>query len=199
MKRIYLDPAQVPPVLRGGYDGKKFAVEICDRVCIPATAGLWDGGSREVYSALRMADGAGIALSDSYHAPWDAERREQTVTLRPGMVVVRHSISRGVDMGLVFFLLASDAAPLLPAPAEPLSRVQSLVLAYTAHRKSSYNGRDRYGMALDDWRYGYMSDKPATFPTRVEWDAAKADLAVRGLLTKAGAITPAGRNVAGSV
>jgi hypothetical protein len=94
-------------------------------------------------------------------------------------------------MGLTFYVHPDNAAKLLPAPTE-VSEVDKLVLRATASYKSSYMGRDRYDMAKNDRRDG------SPFPTRDEWNACKVSLACRGLLTKAGAITPAGRNALGS-
>ena len=76
----------------------------------------------------------------------------------------------------------------------------------TATRKSSYNGRDRYEMGRDELSYtprgaddSYARkqiglDAGLAYPTRTQWDVAKAGLIARGLLQKNGAITPAGRN-----
>lgn len=191
---IYLEPAKVPSQLRGGYSGKKFAVRVCESMTIPADAGLWSGGSRDVYTVVRFADGASVRMPGQSASPWDGTRRDQTVTLTPDLCVVRQSDFCGKDMGLTFYIHPSNAAPLLPAPAE-LSKVEELVLSYTASRKSSYMGKDRYDMARDD-AGGWRGPVPADFPTRADWDAAKLSLVGRGMLNKAGAITPAGRNAA---
>jgi hypothetical protein len=191
---IYLEPSKVPPQLRGGYTGKKFAVRVCESMTIPSDAGLWSGGSRDLYRVVRFADGASVTMPGQASSPWDAGRRDQTITLTPDLCVVRHSDFCGKDMGLTFYIHPSNAAPLLPPPAE-LTKTESLVLAYTAGRKSSYMGKDRYEMARDD-AGGWRGPVPADFPTRADWDAAKAALIGRGMLNKAGAITPAGRNAA---
>lgn len=193
---IYLEPSKVPAQLRGGYSGKKFAVRVCESMTIPADAGLWSGGSRDLYNVVRFADGAQVRMPGQAGSPWDGSRRDQTVTLTPDLCVVRHSDFCGKDMGLTFYIHPSNAAPLLPAPAE-LTKAESLVLSYTASRKSSYMGKDRYDMARDDARYGSEGKAGlATFPTRADWDAAKVALISRGMLNKAGAVTPAGRNAA---
>jgi hypothetical protein len=195
---IYLDKSAVPAALRGSYTGTKFEVEVCTSVHIPMTAGLWDGGSRDTYTAIRTVDGSTVTLSDSIHAPWDAARRSQDVTLTPGICVVEHRIFCGKDMGLRFYLHPVDAAPLLPAPAQEMTACEQLVLNYTVSRKSSYMGKDRYAMARDDLRYGYVPEgapRPV-MPSRGDWDAAKTALIARGLLNKAGAITTLGKNQA---
>lgn len=199
MTTIYLDRNQVPAQLRGEYTGTKFEVIVRENVYIPVHAGLWDGGSREHYYALRISDGAGMPFPGQSAAPWDASRQGRDVILHPGMAIVCHRIFAGKDMGLRFYVHPVDAAPMLPAPDAPLPAIQQLVLDYTANRKSSYGGQDRYAMACSDIRYGSVSGFRDGVPSRAQWDAARAQLTSMGLLTKAGAITPAGRNRAGRI
>jgi hypothetical protein len=205
MTTVYLDKSQVPAQLRGAYSGTRFQVEVTDRVHIPITAGLWDGGSRDSYSAIRIADGAGVPFPGQDAAPWDATRVAREVALVPGICVVEHSIFCGKDMGLRFYLHPADAAPMLPPPADALPAIEQLILDYTAGRKSSYMGRDRYDMACEDLRHAirypgsYGAPRMPEVPTRAQWDSAKLALIAKGYLNKAGAITTAGRNLAGRV
>jgi hypothetical protein len=182
---IYLEPRDVPPMLSAGYSGKKYQARVCETVTIPADAGLWSEGSRDKYRAVRTVDGREIPMHDQ-SAPWSATRAEKRFDLAPGIVVALSRISRGVDMGLTFYLHPADAIKMLPAAVE-LDPTEKLVLEYTIGRKSSYNGMDRFQMAARD-HHGEL------FPTRAAWDDAKARLIGRGLLNKAGAVTTAGRN-----
>jgi len=191
MNAIYLEPALVPAALRGGYTGKKFKVVVHPEVSIPRDAGLWSGGTREHYSAIRLDTGVQVPLAGQQASPWAESRQTDTfVTLSPGIAVVKHSIFCGKDMGLTFYVHPDNAAKLLPAPAAPLNDHEQIVLNATCAYKSSYGGRDRYEMAKGD-NYGEAS---IYFPTRVEWQQAKESLIGKGLLNKAGAVTPAGRN-----
>ena len=192
MNTIYLEPAQVPAHLRAGYAGKMFKAHVCETVTIYSDAGLWDGGSRETYRTVRLADGAEMPASDNISAPWDGRRRDRTIPLQPGLAVVRHDISRGRDLGLTFFVHPADAVAMLPAPCT-LTEHQLIVLRATRTYKPSYGGQDRYTMAREATRYGAGF---ATFPTRPQWEVAKAELITAGLLNKAGAITTTGRNAA---
>ena len=195
MVTVYLDPAQVPATLRGGYSGKTFEARVCEEMTIPADAGLWSGGSRETYRLINMQTGQMVEPVNHNAAPWDG-RSDQTVALKPDFAVVRHSTFSGKDMGLTFYVHPQNAAAMLPAPAD-LSPLDSIILEYTAGRKSSYGGKDRYDMAQDDHRSGWADAKALKglpFPARAEWDACKVSLAARGFLNKAGAITPKGRN-----
>jgi hypothetical protein len=187
-KPIYLTKDQVPTHLRGGYSGNKFSVQVCEEMTIPSTAGLWDGGSRDTFEVLRLADGKAIEPLARGLAPWDGARQSVSVTLEPGICVREHSILQGKDLGLRFYLHPAAAAAILPAAAD-LSELERMVLNATASLKSSYGGRDRYQMATDDLRY---SGKPC--PSRADWEAAKAALVGRGYLNLAGAITVAGKN-----
>jgi len=187
---LYLDRNSVPDVLRGAYRGNKFRVVVTESVHIPSHAGLWDGGSRDTFRGVRLTDGAEVPLSDNMSAPWDAKRQDFTAKLVPGIAVVEHSTFCGKDMGLRIYVHPSDAAPMLSAPVE-LTAVERLVLDYTNGRKSSYAGKDRFQMAVEDLRY---NKRGIDRLDRAIWDEAKSALISRGLLNKAGAITTAGRN-----
>lgn len=70
METFHLNPTDVPVDLKGLYAGKQFKIQVGERVTIPSTAGLWDGGSRETYRLVRLTDGAEIPASDNMSAPW---------------------------------------------------------------------------------------------------------------------------------
>lgn len=195
--RIALEPNQVPQHLRGSYPGRKFAAVVGEQMTIPADAGLWSGGSRDVYSVIRLGDGAAIDAVNHNLAPWGDGRRDIPVTLRQGFAVVCHSHFRGKDSGLTFYVHPSDAAAMLPAPAADLTAHEKLVLEATASLKASYGGKDRYEMSREN-AAGYSGKAPEGFPTRAEWETAKLSLISRGFLNKAGAITPAGKNARGA-
>lgn len=196
---IHLEPAQVPQHLRGSYSGKQFKAIVSESVTIPAFAGVWDGGSRDTFQVIRLSDGKALDASDNMTAPNNRDpKAHRTIAIPPGFAFVRHSISCGQDSGLTFYVHPSDAATLLPAPAAELNAHERIVLIATRSFKSSYAGKDRYQMAADEVRWDSEA-KRAAFPTRPEWENAKAALIARGLLNKAGAITVAGKNAVGSV
>ena len=193
MQKIHLEPAAIPFHLRQGYSGKQFSATVCETVTIPATAGLWEGGSRETFSLIILATGETFSAGMQTTGPHSGARYDREVQLVPGRAIVRHVMFCGKDLGLQFFVHPQDAAKLLPAPQEELTPHQRVVLLATRSFKSSYGGRDRYQMAQGDYSCEkVLAGQP--YPSRAEWDAAKADLTAKGLLTRAGAITPAGRN-----
>jgi len=191
---IYLEPAQVPAALRGAYDGKKFAVHIVESVTVPFDAGLWSGGSRDHYSLIWLTTGAALPMPGQNASPWDNDRREHVIPLKPDYAIARHTIFCGKDMGLTFYIHPDNAAQLLPAPAAELPPIEKLVLKYTKERKASYNGQDRYAMAASDWRYYGKDWQLDAMPSRDDWQAAKEALIAGGYLNKAGAITVKGKN-----
>lgn len=188
MTTTHIEPKLVPSHLRAGYAGRHFTAEACATVTIPASAGLWDGGSRDTYHVVRLSDGSQIAASDQMLSPWDDKRRGRVITLEPGVAVVRHSMLCGKDMGLRFYLHPSDIVQMIAPPLE-LTDVERLILVATRSYKASYGGMDRYTMARHDFRY---ADRP--YPSREEWNTAKLALIGRKLLNRAGAITVIGRN-----
>jgi hypothetical protein len=111
---VHLEASQVPATLRGSYSGKKFEAQVCTSVTIPATVGLWDGGSRDDYYGVALDTGETFQLPHSNAWPGFGARREVQVTLEPGKAVVRHSIFCGEDMGLTFYVHPDNAAKLLP-------------------------------------------------------------------------------------
>jgi len=197
MTAIHLEASQVPAHLKGGYSGRKFCAIVCERVTIPADAGLWSGGTRSSFNAVSLLDGRSVPFPGQDSAPWNQSRRDQEVNLVPGVVIVESSMFCGKDMGLRFYVHPANAAALLPAPSGELSAIDKLVLK-SRRFKSSYMGKDRYDMMRSEvWgvsAYTRLQTCPQSFPTRDEWKACEASLAARGLLNKAGAITVSGRN-----
>jgi hypothetical protein len=191
---IHLESSQVPATLRGAYAGHKFKAVVCESLTIPCTAGLWDGGSRDLYQAVDLATGQRHSGTFQNEAPW-GDRKDREVALVPGLAIVEHSIFCGKDMGLTFYLHPTNAAALLPAPIE-LTSLEKLILEATRSLKSSYMGRDRYQMKLEDYRWSQDAKNGIPFPTREQWEQVKTDLIAKGFLNKAGAITVKGRNAA---
>jgi len=191
MRKIYLEPSQVPPHLRSvdGYRGQRFAAIVCEDMIVPMDAGLWSGGSRDLYHAIDFYSGAIAIFPGQSSAPWN-RKKPLTIRMEPGIVVVRHTISAGKDMGLTFYVHPVNAKKLLPQPST-LTEHEKIVLRATAMYKSSYGGKDRYTMTKEAGSY---SLNPPPFPSRDEWNHAKDSLIKRGFLSKVGAITVAGRN-----
>lgn len=176
---IYLEANQVPAALRQGYAGARFKAEPCESVYIPSDAGLWSGGTRDSYSAIELATGRTSPVGFQNTSPWNNERKEASVPLKPGMAIVKHSMFCGKDMGLTFYVHPADIAALVPHnAAETLTETETMVLAIIRSRKSAYRA--------DEYRRKGISEGEA--------EAIKARLISEGYLNKAGAITVKGRN-----
>jgi hypothetical protein len=175
--------------LRGSYTGRTFRAYVVTSVEMPADAGTWSDGSREMWCLRRLSDGQAVNITDTQSAPWSGQRSDRTIAMVPGVIAVTHSMSRGRDMGLTIYVHPDDAAKLLPAPVE-LTDHERIVLRATRAYKASYGGVDRYTMA---WR----DAQGKLFPTKAGWAVAKESLIAKGLLDKRGALTVAGRNAIG--
>lgn len=187
METVYLSPNEVPEVLRRacrGYAGTKFKVRAATQVRFDDNA--WSGGTKSDYWGLDLATGELFdPPRNDYGTPFTGG--VPTVELEPGKAIVEHSRFCGRDTGITFHLHPENVALALPAPSE-LSADELIVLVATRSLKSSYGGISNYRLHEAS---GY------TGITAGRWEAAKAALIGRGLLNKAGAITPAGRNAAG--
>lgn len=195
MTKIYLDASSIPAHLRASYTGKKFAATICTSVAIPADAGLWSGGTREHFSGINLVTGETKPFAGQDTSPFSRGSGESQIDLLPGFAIIRHSHFCGTDMGLEFFIHPDNAPAFLPAPTNQLTVMERLILLATRSLKSFYGGRDRYEMAKDEFSCRQIIGQE-NYPTRAEWETVKQQLVAKGLLTKAGAITNAGRNAA---
>ena len=179
---MHLEPAQVPHYLKQGYTGKRFQAEPDETVTIPSHAGLWDGGSRNTYSAIELATGRAAAVSDNMSAPWNADRQDKVIPLKSGFAIVKHVIFCGTDLGLTFYVYPSDISKLIPEQkTDDLSPIELKVLAIIRGLKSGYRADEfrRQGISVG------------------EVEAIKAKLTRLDYLNKAGAITISGTNRAG--
>lgn len=179
MREIFLDPASVPSHLRLGTAGLKFRAIVGDTVCIPANAGLWESGSRDLFYAVQISDGAYVELPCQDFSPSHEARKARSVEIPAGVAVVRHSVFMGRDSGLTYYLRADDAAPLLPQTAPDLSRECHIVLACAGGLKSAYRREAAAREGIDAATYDQLKDS----------------LIADGLMASNGSITIRGRNV----
>jgi len=181
--RVYLEPDLVPSFLRniGGYHGRKFNAVVCESVTITGTN--WSGGSRSRYTGVGVNGRIGRSFGGSdMPAPWNNPVEGTEFAIPPGLIVVEHSIFRGKDLGLTFYVHPSNAAAMLPETGDSLTDDQKIVLAATAGLKSFAR---------------FDEAKNETHITRERYDAAVLSLMPGGYLRKNKAITPKGRNAIG--
>lgn len=151
---IHLESKDVPAYLRGSYTGKKFKAVITESFTIPASAGIWNGGSRDTYSFVELGSGRTVQSPYQQTAPWDQHSSEFSAQLPPEIALIEHTIFCGKDLGLTFYLHPDAVVKMLPPNNPELTETQKLVLNATASLKASYNGKDRYENSKP---YGAMS------------------------------------------
>ena len=164
------------------YKGKKFRVEVAAHPI--NVKSYWEGGSRSFFKFIRLdesSDTIPVPAQSAYDAQIDGAN---AVPLQPGLACVEHSIFCGQDSGLTVHVHPDNAPRLLPAPAE-LTEDELTVLKYTAHFKNTYGGRTNIR---------YTEAHAKTGITVERWDAARALLVSKKLLTSSGALTGEGRN-----
>lgn len=164
------------------YSGKQFKVTaFTGPMTLDST---WSGGSRDYWAIVQMNGAKRFQVPENGNPFLNGGKTFKCGRLPNGIALVRHTIFSGKDLGLEIYVNPENLNRLaLPQPAE-ITLGQKIVLAYTRSRKSSYNGRNRAEMALDE--SGFPLD---------QWEEAKAECIAKGWLNKAGAITNEGRNV----
>src|SRR3990167_1777479 len=189
-RTLHLDPRTMPEEVRKvchaafpSYNGRMFKVRYADGPL--SVRSYWDGGSRDTYAFVRLADYATLPVPTA-HPVFDREapRDVDAVEIPSGAVCVEHTIFCGKDLGLTIHVRAEDATPLLPPPDDVPPDVRT-VCRYTAGYKNTYAGRSNRRFEEANQETGITAER---------WEAAKVEATTRGYLNKAGAITPAGRN-----
>ncbi len=149
----------------------------------------WDGGSRDYFALVRLADCRSMGLPTSHPcfdrrpdgSPMGAlELRE----LPQGIALVEHSIFCGRDTGITVHVRPDDLNRLALPDAPQLTDDERIVLDLTG-LKSSYNGISQYRRHVACTERGMTGER---------YETAKASLIERKLLNRAGAITTTGRN-----
>jgi hypothetical protein len=165
------------------YNGTKFTVSP-----FPGEMRLdsyWDGGSRSYYAILDLNTNKTAEIPENGTIYANGGKVIQSSFLPLNFLIAEHHISRGKDLGVRLYVHPENLTKYLPAPTL-LSNNETIVLAFTRERKSSYNGQNRAQMACSE----------AGMPLDV-WEMTKQSLVARGFLNKAGAITSEGRNAIG--
>jgi len=164
------------------YRGRRYRVRVTDHPLDIRT--YWDGGSRDYFAFVDLESrsvSAQVPPQSAFDRPIAGA---DAVTLPTNVACVEHTISCGKDLGLTLIVHPRNAAPLLPAPVTTSDHEQ-IVLTYTAQYKNTYSGRTNLR---------YSEAHESTKITPEQWNTAKATCIKRGLLNKAGSITPTGRN-----
>jgi len=180
MKRDKSDDLQNAACNIFGYNGTKLKAELAKDNIVQLTDMYWHGGTKSFYAIIELATMNSVPLP-SFHPMFDGQVLPDKVELKPGYVLVRHIKFCGSDLGLEFIVHADDWKNYeLPVPTE-LNRDQKVVLLCTKCYISSYRREEAK-------RYGIK-----------DFDAIKSELIAKGLLSKIGALTVEGKNVASTL
>ena len=162
------------------YRGRKFKLSTDVPKCLNS---YWSGGSRDYYAFYELATGKQFSVA-SNHPFFEKHNPRDLDGLPAGVVLVKHSIFCGKDMGITIYANSEQITPLLP-PKQEVSENEQVVLKFTRSYKSSYAGIKNYRFHEAHRETGISAE---------DWEQAKKTLIEKKLLNKAGAITPAGRN-----
>ena len=164
------------------YNGQKFQVEAAETVKIVS---YWDEGSRKYY-ALVQSDGTCEKFGDA-GGPFGPASINLIVA--PDSMVLVNSIVGGKEYGVTFIVHPSVFPKYLNPAQDELPWAERVVLTATRSLKAYYAG---------DGNVRFHEAHRQTGITQSQWTDAKWSLIEKRLLNKAGAITPDGRNAAGS-
>lgn len=166
------------------YRGKIFKIS----VDIPTELrSYWSGGSKDDFVFYELTTGKTSEVN-SNHPLFERSNPSKLDKLPIGIVIVKHTIFQGKDLGITIYGNTENIAPLLPT-VEELSVDEDAVLFFTRHLKPSYNGIRNFRLHEAHHEMGITEER---------WEKAKTNLIQRKLLNKAGAITPSGRNAVGN-
>ena len=164
-----------------GYSGKTFKLS----TNIPKRLdSYWDGGSKDYYYFYSPKNQTMLEVH-SNHPMFEPGQPAILKTLPNDLILIEHSIFCGKDMGLTFYVNPENLGNYLPQSNTDLTEIEIAVLCATRSLKNTYAGQTEI-------RYKTVKGKfPMTF---AEYRDIQNKLVSKGLLNKAYAITPDGRN-----
>jgi len=162
------------------YNGRK--IQVSDEV--PSTLdSYWSGGSKNTYVLYHLDQRKAFQLPTN-HPYFEADKPNRLDALPDRVVIVKHTIFCGKDLGITIIANKENMAPMLPKKQD-LSEDEIIVLRYTERYKNTYGGQTNIR---------YMEARRDTQITPERWESAKQAMIDKKLLRKNGSITPAGRN-----
>lgn len=174
---VYLDKHDLPPCLQHLHREGRTQAVLTETMSIPADAGTWSGGTREVYEAVELASGRIVSITDTFSAPWDTSRRHREVALKPGYAILQTGSFCGKPGNVYLYVHPESAMLRLPAPAS-LSQVETKVLDVHCSLISSARAEELR-------RAGITAEQAET---------ARLALVAQGYLKPRGGVTTKGKN-----
>jgi hypothetical protein len=148
----------------------------------------WSGGSKDYYCFYHL-DEKEILPVQSNHPVFEGQNPRELKVLPKRIILLRHAIFCGKDIGITIYANDTDICKYLPAK-EQLTREQLIVLVATQSLKSTYGGIKNYR---------FHSANRETGITLKDWDTTKAELIQTGHLNVRGAITAKGKNACSDI
>lgn len=185
MQTVHIDRREVEHLISATYPewkGQKVQVEATDSLLVHGLN--WSGGSRNQYRACTL-DGKATGSADigNHAAPWRNPVEGKTTPIPSGHCVIQHIMFCGKDLGIRIYVNPVDMPRYLKSGSEELTEQEKVVLACIRSYISSYRREEarRHGVSAQQYE------------TLVE------GLKAKGLLTKVGGLSLAGKNAAASL
>lgn len=179
MKALFTNDRTAMEIFRRAFPDTNFReIRVCEFCGPMSLRSYWDGGSRDYFQVVRIADGANLASIPQNGTPFDASSLELSA-LPDGFAVAVRTYSGQRQYGALY-LNPANITPMLPAGGNELSDDEKTILKLVRSYISSYRRQEAARSGIDAVRY----------------DAAIASLKGRKLLTAQGGCTTEGKNVA---
>jgi hypothetical protein len=161
------------------YRGKKIQVVTGD---FPTNlSSNWSGGSRNDYVFYNLANGKAKAVPESGtgFGKYPDTPKTDTTSMPDSVVLVKHTIFSGKDLGITIYAKPGAVAPLLPAPTDETLTKEEIFTMVLIRSLKSFARREeasRYGVSAKQYE-----------------DAVKS-LQTKGYVSKVGGLSTDGKN-----
>lgn len=177
---VHLEAQSVPAMLRGDYAGRKFKAIVTTQHSVYLPDLHWSGGSRDTYRLVNLATGeSATAIPPEWGSA--AGTHSQQIAIRPGFVLVKHTVFCNKDTGLTFYVHPDNVSALFVAAPVDMTEQQRKVLDIVRGYKSSYRAQEARNIGFKTSEYLDIIEQ----------------LKARGFLAVNGAITVSGKNALG--
>lgn len=144
----------------------------------------WSEGGRTYHTFVRLSDLELRDVPDNGGHP-AAPTSLGSQNIPDGFVLVQHIYFQGKELPIRILVPSANFNQFMLAAPQELTWAEKVVLVATRSLKSSYMG---------DSNIRFHESEKTTGIKESEWNEAKLNLINQGLLNRAGAITPKGRN-----
>jgi len=150
---MYIDTKDLPrqlQALAGAF--RTVQVEGHETTTMHADAGTWSGGTRKILSAVELETGRAVSITDTFSAPWSADRASREITLKSGFGILETGHFCGKPSQPRLIVHPQDLAPLLPAPEADLTPDEQVWLHCVCSLISSYRRQEAQSHGMTEAR-----------------------------------------------